>query len=84
MIAYKLDAGFDTENDTAVPGGPAFTRLGAPTTVGRPVFIASTGAAIGMRNNMLERARIASIVPELNFVRYAFVGVFILFSAFAS
>jgi hypothetical protein len=34
---------------------------------------------MGTKNIMPERARIARIVPELNFVTYAFEGVFILY-----
>lgn len=49
--------------------------------VGRLPFEAKTGVAdtIGIRTRRPERARIARIVPELNFVVYAFVGVFIIF-----
>ena len=55
------------------------TKLKLGASVGNDAFCAAlTGAARGIRNNTPENASNASIVPELNFVKYAFVGVFIL------
>ena len=57
------------------------TKLKLGVRVGKDAFCAAlTGAARGIRNNTPESASNARIVPELNFVKYAFVGVFILFS----
>ena len=57
------------------------TKLKLGASVGNDAFCAAlTGAARGIRNNTPESASNARIVPELNFVRYAFVSVFILFS----
>ena len=44
--------------------------------VGRLAFEANAGVARGMRKTIAEIARSARIVPELIFVKYAFVGVF--------
>ena len=43
---------------------------------GREAFDAYTGEASGTRNTIVEKARRASKVPELNFVEYALVGVY--------
>jgi len=42
-------------------------------------FWANTGIERGTRKRSPENSRSARMVPELNFVRYAFVGVFIIF-----
>jgi hypothetical protein len=42
-------------------------------------LVACAGTAMGTKNSMPERASNARIVPELNFVTYAFVCVFNIF-----
>jgi hypothetical protein len=70
--------GFFTVTEKAVAVA-AITALGVAVNVGRVAFCAAmTGAARGIRNTAPESTSNASIVPELNFVRYAFVGVFII------
>ena len=64
---------------TAVPEPPTIA-LGVKVITGRSEFAAETGLAMGTRKSIPEIARIAKIIPELNFIGYAFVGVFILFS----
>ena len=64
-----------------MPPPPPTITLGEAEKVGRVALLAAyAGATAGTRMSRPERARIASIVPELIFVKYAFVGVFILFS----
>ncbi len=80
VIAYALVDGFFTVTVKPV-AVEAMTAFGVAVSVGRAAFCAAlTGAARGTKNRKLESARRVRIVPELNFVRYAFVGVFILFS----
>ena len=63
-----------------VPLVQPFITFGAKVIVGRLEFAALAGVTSGTMTRRPESARIASIVPELNFVRYAFVGVFNIFS----
>jgi len=63
----------------------ATTTFGVAVRVGREAFCAAlTGVARGIRNTTPDKASNASIVPELIFVRYAFVGVFIFIFGQAS
>jgi hypothetical protein len=79
VIVYELEVGLArvTVNDCDAP--PIAGLLPVTVAVGRLPFEAKTGDAMGIKKRRPERARIARIVPELNFVRYAFVGVFIYF-----
>ena len=62
------------------PTAPPATGLFPVTVaVGRFALEAKIGEPRGKKSRRPDRARIARIVPELNFVRYAFVGVFIIF-----
>ena len=63
--------------DTDTLGVPPRTGLLLVTVmVGPMAFAADAGVASGMRRRSPENARKTSISPELNFVIYAFVGVF--------
>ncbi len=81
VIGKALVAGLVTVTVNAVEFVWPVTRLKLGASVAKAPFCAAlTGAARGIRNNTPESASNARIVPELNFVRYAFVRVFILFS----
>ena len=58
---------------------PAAITFGVMENVGETAFAPKTGDATGMRMRSPENANSASIVPELIFLKYAFVGVFIIF-----
>ena len=75
-----LLVGFEILKVITVPAVLPGTGL-APLTVmvGRLVFVANTGAVAGTKTRSPEIARSARIVPELNFVTYAFVSVFNIF-----
>ena len=63
--------------DTEMPVAPPRTGLLLVTEmVGPLAFAADAGAASGIRTRSPENARKTRISPELNFVIYAFVGVF--------
>ena len=65
---------------TMAPIVPPRTGLAlVAETVGGSELAANTCGAIGTRKMSPEIARSARIVPELNFVTYAFVSVFIIF-----
>jgi hypothetical protein len=83
VIAYAFDAGFEIVIATDVPAHvpdkqPGIT-LGARLIVGATAFAATTGAATGTKKRMPDNARIARVSPELNFLAYSFVRVFILY-----
>ena len=80
VTGYALLDGFVTVT-VIVAGDPPKTSGGLGENPGELAFCtAKTGAASGTRTSIPENASNASIVPELNFVKYAFEGVFILFS----
>ena len=71
--------------DTETPVAPPRTGLLLVTVmVGPLAFAAVVGEASGMRTRSPENARKTRISPELNFVIYAFVGVFKFSSRAAS
>jgi hypothetical protein len=80
VIVYRLPDGFEIVMEITLPALPPKTGLLLLTLmVGRFAFEAKTGVATGTRNRSPEIARIARIVPELNFVTYALDCVFNIF-----
>jgi hypothetical protein len=78
VMAYALLDGLATDIVSPVVAVPRST-FGDTENVGGEELEANTGAATGIRNSIPDTASSASISPELNFLRYAFVGVFILY-----
>jgi hypothetical protein len=80
LIAYAFELGLPTENVTTFPALPARTALSARLEmVIWLAFAARTGVTAGTRKKSPDTRRSARIVPELNFVTYAFVSVFNIF-----
>jgi len=80
VIAYAFDAGLVSLKLTAV-APPASMAFGVVVRVGRLAFcVACTGTASGTRNSIPDCASKASIVPELNLLKYI-DDVFIIFRA---
>ena len=71
--------GFSTEIVRPVVAVPKNT-LGLIVMVGADVPDANVGVASGTRTSIPESASNAMNSPELNFVKYTFVGVFNIFS----
>ena len=80
VIAYAFDAGLVSLKLTAV-APPARMAFGVVVRVGRLAFcVACTGTASGTKNSIPDSASKASIVPELNLLKYI-DDVFIIFRA---
>ncbi|MGD0636998.1 MAG: hypothetical protein ABSA72_03035 [Nitrososphaerales archaeon] len=80
VIAYEFVIGLVTLSDVATPAAPVMKAVGVEVRVGRLAFgvPACTGAASGTRKSIPDSASNASIVPELNLLKYI-VDVFIIF-----
>jgi hypothetical protein len=83
VVVYWLLDGFETVSVNVAEAPPKAGLLPVAATVGRLALAAKIGEATGMMKRRPEKAKSARIVPELNFVTYAFEGVFIVFSGFA-
>ncbi|MDE1852989.1 MAG: hypothetical protein KGI38_04475 [Thaumarchaeota archaeon] len=81
VMVYTLLPGLDTvtEKVVAVAPPPRAGLLLVTDMLGRLALDAKAGVATGTRMRRPEIARSARIVPELNFVTYAFVSVFNIF-----
>ncbi|MGA2663709.1 MAG: hypothetical protein ABSF83_02020 [Nitrososphaerales archaeon] len=78
VIAYAFEVGFVSVKLTVV-GPPAISAFGVAERVGRLALPAAcAGTASGTRNSIPDSASIASIVPELNLLKYI-EDVFIIF-----
>jgi hypothetical protein len=73
-----LELGFATDRVRPVVAVPKKT-LGETEIVGLLVPDATVGAASGTRKSIPETASSAMRSPELNFLKYTFVGVFNIF-----
>jgi hypothetical protein len=74
-----LLAGFPTLSVNVAGVPPSAGLFPVADTVGKVALAAKIGEATGMKSSRPEKAKSARIVPELNFVTYAFEGVFILY-----
>jgi hypothetical protein len=83
VIAYALDEGLEIVTETAVaahvPDVQPGITLGDRPIVGATALAAITGEAMGTRNSNPDNARIARVNPELNFLAYSLLRVFILY-----
>jgi hypothetical protein len=71
VIAYELDIGFDICSVLPVVAEPVMYTVTPGVRVGMLAFCeACTGTARGTRNSIPDSASRASIVPELNLLKY--------------
>jgi hypothetical protein len=78
VSAYWFEPGLVSRNGThSLSPPPQLWEYSL--TVGGTAFVACTGETTGTRKRMAENANSARIVPELNFVTYALLGVYIMY-----